>query len=325
MNRPKIYVTRAIPEAGLNLLKDCDLRIWREERAVPREVLAQELAWADGLLCMLSDRIDGELLDGAPNLKIVSNMAVGYDNINVPDCTARRVMVTNTPGVLTETTADLAWALLMATARRVVEGARVIERGQWKSWAPMFLAGMDVYGATLGLVGMGRIGRAVARRARGFDMKVIYHNRRRDPEAERELGVEYRGLDDLLRESDFVSLHMPLTPETRGMIGEREISLMKPTAVLINTARGAVVDEMALYRALEGKKIWAAGLDVFEVEPVPLDNPLLKLDNVVAIPHIGSASIATRTKMAVMAAQSVLAGVTGQRPQNLVNPEVLGG
>lgn len=323
MSRPKIYVTRTIPEAGLKALEGCDIRVWEEDRVVPRDVLAEELAQAHGVLCMLTDRIDDGLLAGARNLKIVSNMAVGYDNIDIAACTRRRVLVTNTPGVLTETTADLAWALLMAAARRIVEGHLIIQRGQWTSWSPMFLAGMDIYGATLGLVGMGRIGRALARRARGFGMRVLYHNRRRDSEAERELGAEYLSLDDLLKNSDFVSIHTPLTPETRGLIGERELSLMKRTAVLINTARGAVVDEKALCRALADKKIWAAGLDVFEVEPVPADNPLLKLDNVVVIPHIGSASIATRTKMAVMAAEAAAAGANGQRPANLLNSEVL--
>lgn len=244
------------------------------------------------------------------------------DNINVADCTARGVLVTNTPGVLNETSADLAWGLMLAAARRIPEGDRLVRAGGWKTWSPMLMTGQDVFGATLGVVGFGRIGQAVARRARGFNMKVLYYDVKPIPAAAK-LGAEYRALDDLLRESDFVSLHVNLTPETRGMIGRRELGLMKPTAVLVNTARGGVVDEAALYDALKTGQIWAAGLDVFETDPVPVDHPLLSLDNVVACPHAGSASIATRVRMATLAAENLVAGVIGGTPPTPVNPEVL--
>jgi len=323
--RPRVYITRRIPTEALEVLTaHLDCRMWDEHEApVPRDVLEREAAEADGLLTMVSDRVDDALLDRAPRLKVVANMAVGYDNIDVQSCTRRGILVTNTPGVLTETTADLAWALLMAAARRIPEAERVVREGRWKSWAPMMLTGQDVYGATLGIVGMGQIGSAVARRARGFDMKILYHNRRRRPEAERSLGAEYRDLDSLLRESDFVVILTPLTPETRGLIGERELSLMKSNAVLVNAGRGGVVDEDALYRALKEGRIWAAGLDVFEKEPVPADHPLLTLPNVVVLPHIGSASIPTRIRMAKLAADNLVAALTGGEPPTPVNPEVL--
>ena len=324
LGRPVVYITRKIPDRAVDLVREsCEVRIWdRDEIPVPRQVLLEEAARSDGLLTMVSDRVDGELLDAAPTVKVVGNMAVGYDNIVVPDATARGVMVTNTPGVLTETTADLAWGLILATARRIAEGARFVAEGRWRTWSPMFFTGLDVYGTTLGIIGLGRIGEAVARRAKGFGMRVIYYNRSQHPKAEEALGATYAPLDDLLRESDFVSIHTPLTPETRHLIGERELALMKPTACLINTSRGPVVDEGALYRALASGRIWAAGLDVFEAEPVPAEAPLISLPNVVAIPHIGSATIATRTRMAATAAENVVAGVTGKRPAHLVNPEV---
>ena len=260
---------------------------------------------ASGLLCLLTDRVDEELLEKCPSLKIVANMAVGYDNIDVEACTRRGVLVTNTPGVLTESTADLAFGLILATARRIPEARDMLLQGRWRTWSPMFLTGQDVHGATLGIIGFGRIGQAVARRAAGFGMSVLYYSRHRYPELEEELGVQHRPLDDLLRESDIVSLHLPLSEDTRGFIGERELGLMKPSAILINTSRGPVVDELALYRALRDRRIWAAGLDVFEREPLPEDSPLRSLDNVVLLPHIGSASIQTRTAMAVLAAENV--------------------
>lgn len=323
MSKPKVFITRQIPQAALDIVAAaCDYRIWPEaDVPIPRDRLLAEVRDVDGIYSLLTEKVDTELMDAAPRCRIVANMAVGYDNIDVPALTARRVLVTNTPGVLTETTADLTFALLLATARRLFEANRYMLEGNWRTWSPMQLTGQDVHGATLGIIGCGRIGAAVARRAKGFGMKLLYHNRKRAPELEAELGMEYGAIDDLLRRSDFVSILVPLTPETRHLIGERELSLMKPTAVLINTARGPIVDEKALHRALVEKKIWAAGLDVFEVEPVPLDNPLLKLDNVVAVPHIGSASVATRTKMATTAAANLVAGVTGQRPPNLVNPD----
>jgi glyoxylate reductase len=318
--KPHVYVTRQLPGAALaRLAERVELELWREDRAPPREVLLRAIRDCEGLLCLLTDRVDPELLQAAPRLKVVANVAVGYDNIDVAACTERGVLVTNTPGVLTETTADLTWMLMMAAARRAVEAARVIESGRWGAWSPMFMVGQDIYGATLGVVGAGRIGQAVMRRARGFDMKVLYHSRHRQADLEVVLGARYRKLDDLLRESDFVVVTVPLTDETRGMFGAREFALMKPTAVFVNTARGPVVKEMELYEALKQGRPWAAGLDVFEKEPIGPDHPLLSLPNVVALPHIGSASVATRTRMATTAAANVVAALTGRPVPNPVN------
>lgn len=324
--KPKAYITRIIPEDALNIIaRCCEYRIWESEtQAVPRSVLEQNVQDADGLFTLLTEKIDKDLLDMAPRLKVVSNMAVGFDNIDVAECTKRGILVCNTPGVLTETTADLAWALLMAAARRITEAERFLRENKWTTWSPMLLTGMDIYGATLGIIGFGRIGQAVARRAKGFGMKVLYYNRTARPDLEASMGVRRATLEELLSTSDFVSIHVPLTEETRGMIGERELSLMKPTAVLVNTARGQVVDEEALCQALKERWIFAAGLDVFHEEPLPADSPLRDLDNVVLLPHIGSASIATRTKMAVMAAQNLIQALSGKRPEHVVNPEVLG-
>ncbi|MGI6620232.1 MAG: 2-hydroxyacid dehydrogenase [Bacillota bacterium] len=323
--KPKVYITRIIPEEALNVIAEhCEYEVWpRETQAVPRPVLEEKIRAADGLYSMLTDRIDKPLLDMAPCLKAVSNMAVGFDNIDVDECTARGILVCNTPGVLTETTADLAWALLMAAARRITESERFLRENKWTTWSPMLLTGIDVYGATLGIVGFGRIGQAVARRAKGFGMRVLYYNRTAKPDLEASMGVQRATLDELLKASDFVSVHVPLTDETRGMIGPRELALMKPTAVLVNAARGQVVDEQALCRALKEKQIFAAGLDVFQEEPLPPDSPLRELDNVVLLPHIGSASVATRTKMAIMAARHLIQALRGERPEHIVNPEVL--
>lgn len=324
MAKWKVFVTRIIPEAGLKLvLENCDAEVWQEETPPPREVLIEKIRDCEGVLTLLSDKIDGEVMDSAPKLRVISNYAVGYDNIDVAEATKRGIMVTNTPGVLTETTADLAFALILATARRIVEADKYTRKGLWKTWGPMLLLGRDVHGATLGIIGLGRIGQAVARRAKGFNMRIIYYGLRRNEEAERELGAEFRDLHSLLREADIITIHTPLTKETYHMIGEKELSLMKPTAILVNTARGAVVDQKALYRALKEKRIFGAGLDVYEKEPIDKDDPLIELDNVVLLPHIGSASVETRTKMAIMAAENLLAGLRGEIPQNLVNPEVL--
>ena len=321
--RPKVYVTRKVPEAAIDLLRQaCEVEVWEGELPVPRDVLLEKVRDIDGLFCLLTERIDQELLDAAPRLRVVSNMAVGYDNIDVAACTARGIPVGNTPGVLTETTADLAFALLLAAARRLVEGVDYVRAGKWKTWGPMLLMGQDVHGATLGIVGMGRIGQAVARRARGFDMRVLYHNRRPVPDAAAKLGATYVDLDTLLRESDFVSLHVPLTEETYHLIGREELQKMKPTAVLVNTARGGVVDPAALREALREGWIAYAALDVTEPEPIPPDDPLLRLPNCIVVPHIGSASVATRTKMALMAAENLLAGLRGEPLPNCVNPEV---
>lgn len=327
MTRPLVYITRQIPEPALQIIAEtCDYRIWGSEVGpVPGEVLNREIADVDGVFTLLTERWDAARLALAPRMRVLANMAVGYDNISVPDCTDRGVLVTNTPGVLTETTADLTWALLMATARRIPEAERVLKSGQWKSWYPLMLVGQDVFGATLGIVGMGRIGQAVARRAQGFGMRILYANRRPDPAAETELGARFRSLDGLLRESDFVVILVPLSPATRNLIGARELALMKPSASLLVVARGGIVDEAALYDALVQKRIWAAGLDVWAMEPVPADHPLLGLENVVALPHIGSGSIATRTRMATLAAENLVAALTGKRPPSPVNPEVLEG
>ncbi|MBD2871414.1 2-hydroxyacid dehydrogenase [Paenibacillus arenilitoris] len=319
--KAKIYITRTIPEHAVRKLAEaCEVDMWPEaDIPVPREVLEEKIRDADGLYCMLTDAIDSRLLAGAPRLKVVSTMAVGFNNIDIEEASRRRIMVANTPGVLTETTADLTFALLMAAARRIVEASDFLRAGGWSAWSPMQLTGQDVYGATLGIIGMGRIGEALARRAKGFDMRVLYHNRSRKREAEQSMAIEYAEQDDLLAHSDFVCVMAPLTPDTRNLIGARELNLMKPSAILINSARGGIVDERALYDALASGTIWAAGLDVFEEEPVKLDHPLLTLSNVVTLPHIGSASIRTRTRMAEIAADSLLQGLSGELPAHLVN------
>jgi glyoxylate reductase len=319
---PRIFITRELPGDPTQQLREvAEVEVWPEEEPPPHEVLVQRASQADALLTMLTDPIDIAVLKAGQRLRIVAQMAVGYDNIDVVAATERGILVTNTPGVLTETTADLAFALLLAAARRVVEGDGLTRSGGWKPWHPSFLLGQDVYGATLGIVGLGQIGLAVARRARGFDMRILYNDGRRHEVAEKELGLEYADLVRLLRESDFVTLHVPLTPETRHLIGERDLGLMKSTAILINAARGPVVDQRALYAALKSRRIAAAALDVAEVEPIPLDDPLLTLDNVVVTPHIGSASVATRKKMAEMAVESVLQALRGEMPSRCINPE----
>ncbi|RLG50608.1 MAG: D-glycerate dehydrogenase [Thermoproteota archaeon] len=325
MEKPKLYMTRLIPERGLKKIRErFEVEIWPEEAPPPKEVIVEKVRGKDALVSLLTDKIDAEVMDASPNLRIIAQYAVGFDNIDLKAATERGIYVTNTPGVLTETVADFAFALMLAAARRVVEADRYVREGKWKvGWHPTMMLGYDVYERTLGIVGLGRIGSAVARRAKGFNMKVIYYDVRRRPELERELGVEYRPLEELLKDSDFVSLHVPLTPETRHMIGERELRMMKKTAVLVNTARGPVVDEKALYRALKEGWIAAAALDVFEKEPTPVDNPLLELSNVVVAPHIASASFETRSRMAEMVAENLIAFLEGRTPPNLVNKEVV--
>ncbi|UYZ00228.1 D-glycerate dehydrogenase [Peribacillus frigoritolerans] len=318
--KPKIYITRKLPEQIIEgLSRNYDVRMWdQEDIPVPRKVLVEEMKEVEGLLCLLTEQIDESLIEQAPNLKIIANMAVGHNNIDVQSATKRGIMVTNTPGVLTETTADLTFGLLLATARRMMEAEDYLRSGKWETWSPMQLTGQDVHGATLGIIGLGRIGEALAKRAKGFDMNLVYFNRSRKYEQEKELGIEYQPLEKLLQISDFVCVMLPLTAETAYMIGKEQLELMKGTAVLINTARGGIIDEKALYQALENRGIWAAGLDVFEEEPVPLDHPLLTLPNVVTLPHIGSASIATRMKMATLAVQNLVDGLTDDTPRNLV-------
>jgi len=320
----KIFVTRLIPKAGLDLLYGfAELRIWQEEVPPPREVLLEEAGEVDGLLSLLTDTIDAELMDAAPRLKVVSNYAIGYDNVDVEAATERGIMVCHTPGVLTDTTADFAFTLLACVARRVVEASEYVREGRWKTWGPMLCLGYDLHGATLGLVGLGRIGSGVAKRATGFDMRILYHDVSRQPSREEELGLTYVDLETLLRESDFVSLHTPLTPETHHMMGREQFTMMKSTAILINTSRGQVVDQKALYEALVSGAIAGAGLDVTDPEPILRDDPLLTLDNCVVVPHIASASVATRTMMATMAAENLIAALQGRMPRNPVNPEVL--
>ena len=322
----KAFITRELPEAALQIVRRVvEMDVWPDEMPPSREALQAKVGDAEGLLCLLTDVIDADLLDRAPKLRVVSQMAVGYNNIDVAACTARGIPVGNTPGVLTETTADLAFGLLLATARRLVEAERYTRSGEWQTWSPMLLTGPDVHHATLGIVGMGRIGSEVARRARGFEMTVLYTGNRRHETAERDFGARYVDLGTLLAESDFVSLHTPLIQGTHHLIGAAQLARMKSTAILINTARGPVVDQAALVAALRQGQIAGAGLDVYEVEPLPMDDPLLSLPNVVLLPHIGSASIATRTKMAVLAAVNLVAGLEGRPLPHLVNPEVLPG
>jgi glyoxylate reductase len=299
-----------------------EVTVNRTPTSPSRKVLLSKVRGIDGLLSLVTDKIDSVLMDNAKDMKVIANMAVGYDNIDLSAATERRIMVTNTPGILSETTADTAMMLVLAAARRLTEADRYVRRHEWTTWTPKMMVGRDVHGKTLGIYGLGRIGEEVAKRAHGFDMKVIYHNRRRRPELERKSGAAYMSLEGLLKESDFLTVHVPLTQETRHSIGARELSLMKRTAYLVNTSRGPVVDEAALIRALKDKVIAGAALDVFENEPVRADNPLLSMENVVVTPHIGSASVETRTAMAVLAAQNIVAALKGETPPNLVNKEL---
>jgi glyoxylate reductase len=321
--KKKILVTRNLPDKAMKLLYetyDVELNPW--DRVMTEDELIEGIRDKQGLLCLLTDNISAEIMDEAKNLKVISNYAVGFNNIDVKAATERGIPVTNTPGVLTETTADLAWALLMATARRVVEADAFMRKGAYKGWGPMLFLGGDVYGKTLGLIGMGRIGSAVARRAVGFNMRILYYDMNRLPEdEEKTLNLEYADFDEILRSSDFVSLHVPLVPSTKHLIGTRELSLMKPTSYLINTSRGPVVDEKALVEALRSKKIAGAGLDVYENEP-EMAPGLAQLESVVLLPHIASASVDTRTKMGTIAACNLMTGLAGELPANCVNPEV---
>ncbi len=323
MAKPKVYITRRIPERAFEILREhAELKVWDSDLPVPREVLLREVADVDGLLCLLTEKVNAELLDAAPRLKVVSNMAVGFDNIDVAECTRRGIPVGNTPGVLTEATADLTWALLLAAARRIKEGIDYVREGRWVTWGPLLLLGQDVYGATIGIIGMGRIGTAVARRAKGFNMRILYHDVRRNEAAETELGAVFVDLDTLLRESDFITIHTDLNPMTYRLINRDALAKMKPTAVLINAARGPIVDTEALYEALREGRIFAAALDVTDPEPLPADHPLLQLPNCIVVPHIGSATVTTRNRMAELAALNILAGLRGERLPHCVNPEV---
>ena len=325
MSRPRVYVTRRLPQPALDIIRPiADFTLWDREDVPPsRQVLLREVTQVDGLLSLLTDRIDGEVMDAAPRLRVVSNFAVGFDNIDIPAATQRRIVVTNTPEVLTETVADFAFCLMLAAARRLVEGDRYARDGKWKTWEPLLLAGQDMYRATLGLIGLGRIGSAVARRAKGFEMRVMYYDPFRREDLEQSLQIEYRPFTDVLRQADFISVHVPLSEQTRHLIGRDQFSMMKPTAVFVNTSRGPVVDQQALAEALAARRIFAAGIDVFEREPVPTDDPLLAMGNAIVAPHIASASIPTRIRMATLAAENLVAVLQGKRPPNPVNPEVL--
>jgi len=323
MTKPKVFVTRIIPEKGLAMVRDvCDVDLWSDELPPSRGELLRRVQGAEGILSLLTDRIDGEVMDAAgEQLRVISNHAVGFDNIDVNAATARGIPVGNTPDVLTDATADFAFTLMMSAGRRVLEADRHVREGKWKTWGPMLLLGAELHGATLGLVGLGRIGKAVAHRASGFDMRVIYY----DPnEINHDTDVNASPVDfeTLLKESDFISLHTPLTPDTHHLIDAEALSLMKANAVLVNTSRGPVVDMDALYEALRDHKIFAAGLDVTDPEPLPVDHPLLSLDNLIIAPHMASASGAARGNMAWMAANNLIAGLKGNPLPNCVNPQV---
>lgn len=324
MTRARVFITRPIPAAGIELLREhCEVDVFPGPMPPTRAELLAGAAEADALLPLLTERIDEEVLQAAPRLRVIANMAVGYDNIEMAAATRRGIPIGNTPGVLTETSADLAFALLLAAARHIVAGADYVRAGRWQTWEPQLLLGQDVHGSTLGIIGLGRIGQAVARRARGFGMRLLFHGGS-DAAAAASLGAKRAPLADLLRESDFISIHTPLTEATRHLIDDAALRQMKRTAILINTARGPVVSPAALYEALTSGQIAAAALDVTEPEPPAPDDPLLALPNCLIIPHLGSASVATRAKMATMAAANALAGLRGERLPHCVNEEVYG-
>jgi glyoxylate reductase len=324
--KPKVFLTRVIPEVGLTAIKAaCDAEVWTDQLPPPYAVLRQKAAGCGGLVSLLTDRIDPELMDASPRLKVVSNFAVGFNNIDVPAATARGIAVGNTPGVLTDATADMAFCLLIGAARRLVEGHQYTLSGRWKTWEPLGHLGQDLAGRTLGIVGMGRIGYALARRCHfGWDMKVLYYDVHRSQPAENDLKARQVDFDTLLREGDFVSVHTDLNDKTRGMFGREQFRKMKRTAVFVNTARGPLVDQKALAEALQSGTIFAAGLDVTDPEPPEGNDPLLKLPNVVIAPHIASATVQTRNAMAEICANNLLAGLAGQKLPAWVNPEVEG-
>ena len=321
--KPRVFVTRRIPAAGLDrVTAACDADVWEDLLPPPRDVLLKKVAGCDGVLALLTDQVDAEFMDAAgPQLKVVSNFAVGYNNIDVPEATRRGVRIGNTPGVLTESTADIAFALLISAARRIVETRAYIDAGQWKTWEPLGHIGQDLNGKTIGIVGLGRIGHALAKRCHaGWSMRVLYHNRRRNEAAERDLKATHVDLDTLLAESDFVSVHCDLNDSTRGLFNAAAFRKMKQTAIFINTSRGPVVNQRDLFEALKNGHIWAAGLDVTDPEPMLMDDPLLTLPTCVIVPHIASATVSSRNGMAEIAADNLLAGVRGQPLRHCVNP-----
>jgi glyoxylate reductase len=322
-DRPRVFVTRNLPGRAIDVLREsAETEVWPDDLPPPPETLAGKVRGCDALLTLLTDRVDAGLLDAAPALLVVSNMATGFDNVDVSAANDRSVLVTRTPGVLSETTADFTFALILAAARRVVEGDRYVHEGRWKTWGPQTLLGVDVYGATLGIVGMGGIGTEVAKRARGFGMRILYNSRSRKAGVEDDLGAEFCSLEYLLREADFVTLHTPLTDETRRMINGQTLRMMKPSAVLVNTGRGPLVDQAALYEALRDGVIGAAALDVTDPEPMDKDAPLLSLPNLIVTPHIASASVATRSRMAMLAVENLLRALRGELPEHAVNPQI---
>jgi len=323
MAKPKVFVTRIIPDKGLDLVKEfCDIDLWTDDSPPGRDEMLKRVQGVDGLLSLLTDTVDGKLMDAAGlQLKVISNYAVGFDNIDVDAATARKIPVGNTPDVLTDATADFSFALMMNAGRRVLEGDRYVRDGKWKTWSPMLFLGNEMKGSTLGLVGFGRIGKAMARRAMGFDMRVIYYDPN-EPKRDPDVKANPVDFETLLEESDFISLHTPLTPDTHHLIDSESLSRMKPNTVIVNTSRGPVIDMDALYEALRDHKIFAAGLDVTEPEPLPLDHPLLLLDNFIIAPHIASASKSARDKMAWLAAKNLLEGLEGKHLPNCVNPQV---
>ena len=325
MWKPYVFVTRKIPEETLTVLREvADVNVWpKEEEPVPRDILIEEAQKASGLLTMLSDSIDRELINSGGNLKVIANLAVGFDNIDLDYATEKNIAVCNTPDVLTDTTADLTFALLLATGRRLVESAEFIKEDKWKNWAPLLLAGTDIHHKTIGIVGMGRIGSAVAKRATGFDMEILYHNRSRNEQVEKELGALYVNFEELIKRSDFVVCLAPLTAETENLFNWDVFKQMKSTAIFINASRGALVDEESLEKALKEKEIAGAGLDVFKEEPINEEHPLLQFKNVVALPHIGSASKETRYKMAFLASSNIAKVLKGEKPKAILNKEVL--
>lgn len=319
MGRKKVLVTRKIPEEGIEkLCKYFDVEVNELDRTLTYEELKEKVKGKDGVLCQLSDKIDSELMDVEPNIKIFSNYAVGYNNMDIKAAKKRNIYLSNTPDVLTDATADLAWALLFAVARRVVEGDKYIRHGKFVAWSPKLLLGKNISGATLGVIGAGRIGRAFAKRGKAFNMRILYYNRSRKKEFENETGAKFVSFEEILTKCDYISLHTPLTSETTHMISDNEFNMMKKNAILINTSRGPVVDEKALVKALREKRIWGAGLDVYENEP-KVEEDLKEMDNVVLCPHIGSATDETRTKMAIMAADNIIAALNEEVPPNCIN------
>ena len=323
--KPKVYITRRIPESGINMVREhCDVTVHPSEEPVQSDELMLKVTDKDGIICLPGDKIDKALMEVAPHLRVISTFSVGFEHIDVQEATKRGIYIGYTPGILTNATADLAFALLLSMARKISQCDQFVRDGNWKAMgSPLHLFGTSVWGTTLGIIGLGRIGKAMAHRAKGFNMKVLYTDGvRLTPTEEKDLGIEYRLLDELLQESDFVSLHTPLTPDTRHLINAEKLKLMKPTAILVNTARGAVIDEQALTKALKEHRIAGAGLDVYEKEPIDPKNPLLTLDNVVLVPHMGSATTQTRSAMSELAARNLLAVLRGAPPPSWLNPEV---